>query len=66
MFLCFCAKFQVSYIVIGREEKEEGWGGGGGIYWAPSKANNGLPFIKLNIMYVKYFTVKVLVIQNSS
>lgn len=28
MFLCFCAKFQVSYIVIGREEKEEGWGGG--------------------------------------
>lgn len=65
MFLCFCAKFQVSYIVIGREEKEEGRGEGG-IYWAPSKANNGLPFIKLNIMYVKYFTVKVLVIQNSS
>lgn len=30
MFLCFCAKFQVSYIVIGREEKEEG--GGGEVY----------------------------------
>ena len=61
MFLCFCAKFQVSYIVIGREEKD----GGERCILTSLPGKQWITFHQVK-HYGKYFTVKVLVIQNSS